>query len=210
RCRSRHQARPALRARRSRAARAGGAESPRQCLRRRHRPACTARGHGARLRAGRLRRVGRTRYRNRRRPRRPRADLRAILYAQAQWDGHWPRDLPHHRRSARRTYLRAEQSGTRIRVRSHPTGDSGGRADRRGKVMNEDVTLCVVDDDEFVRNALLRLLRAAGYRACGYPSAQALLAQPWPANGTPTVVLTDLRMPGIDGIALAEQLATLP
>ena len=76
--------------------------------------------------------------------------------------------------------------------------------------MNEDVTLCVVDDDEFVRNALLRLLRAAGYRACGYPSAQALLAQPWPANGTPVVVLTDLRMPGIDGIALAEQLATAP
>jgi len=76
--------------------------------------------------------------------------------------------------------------------------------------MNEDVTLCVVDDDEFVRNALLRLVRAAGYRAYAYPSGQALLAQPWPANGTPTVVLTDLRMPGIDGIALAEQLATAP
>src|SRR5262249_24123073 len=46
-------------------------------------------------------------------------------------------------------------------------------------------------------------------RACAYPSAQALLAEPLPVDA-PAVVLTDLRMPGIDGIALAEQLATAP
>jgi RNA polymerase sigma factor (sigma-70 family) len=76
--------------------------------------------------------------------------------------------------------------------------------------MNEDVMVYVVDDDERVRNALLRLIKSAGYRVCTYPSAQALLAQPWPSNATPTVVLTDLRMPGIDGIALAEQLGNAP
>jgi len=76
--------------------------------------------------------------------------------------------------------------------------------------MNQDVMVYVVDDDERVRNALLRLIKSAGYRACAYPSAQALLAEPWSATGTPTVVLTDLRMPGIDGIALAEKLATAP
>ena len=76
--------------------------------------------------------------------------------------------------------------------------------------MNQDVMVYVVDDDERVRNALLRLIKSAGYRACSYPSAQALLAEPGTATGSPTVVLTDLRMPGIDGIALAEQLATAP
>jgi FixJ family two-component response regulator len=76
--------------------------------------------------------------------------------------------------------------------------------------MSEDVKVCVVDDDEGVRNAISRLLKSAGYRACTYPSAQALLAEPRPSDGTPTVVLTDLRMPGIDGIALAEQLAAAP
>jgi FixJ family two-component response regulator len=73
--------------------------------------------------------------------------------------------------------------------------------------MSEDVKVCVVDDDEGVRNAISRLLKAAGYRACTYASAQALLSEPRPTDAVPTVVLTDLRMPGIDGIALAEQLA---
>jgi RNA polymerase sigma factor (sigma-70 family) len=76
--------------------------------------------------------------------------------------------------------------------------------------MSEDVKVCVVDDDEGVRNAISRLLKAAGYRACTYPSAQAFLSEPRPADAVPTVVLTDLRMPGIDGIALAEQLACEP
>jgi len=76
--------------------------------------------------------------------------------------------------------------------------------------MNEDVMVYVVDDDERGRNSLARLIKSGGYRACTFPSAHALLAEPLPANGTPTVVLTDLRMPGIDGIALAEQLATAP
>ena len=49
--------------------------------------------------------------------------------------------------------------------------------------MNQDVMVYVVDDDERVRNALLRLIISAGYRACSYPSAQALLAEPWTATG---------------------------
>jgi RNA polymerase sigma factor (sigma-70 family) len=76
--------------------------------------------------------------------------------------------------------------------------------------MNEDVLVCVVDDDERVRSALLRLLKSAGYKAAAFASAQALLADPRLSAGTPTVVLTDLRMPGLDGIALAELLAAWP
>ncbi len=74
---------------------------------------------------------------------------------------------------------------------------------------NGDVTICVVDDDESVRNALSRLLKAAGFRAFTYASGHALLAQLSALEGGPTVVLTDLRMPGIDGIALAEKLSEL-
>jgi FixJ family two-component response regulator len=73
--------------------------------------------------------------------------------------------------------------------------------------MNEDVMVCVVDDDERVRIALGRLLKSAGYRTRVFPSGRALLAEASQFNGTATVVLTDLRMPGMDGMALAKQLA---
>jgi RNA polymerase sigma factor (sigma-70 family) len=75
--------------------------------------------------------------------------------------------------------------------------------------MNESAIVCVVDDDESVRGALLRLLKSAGYRARAFASGQALLAEPAPDEG-PVVVLTDLRMPGIDGIELAEKLSAYP
>jgi len=76
--------------------------------------------------------------------------------------------------------------------------------------MNEDVMVCVVDDDERVRVALARLLKSAGYQARMFASAQALLAEALQFSGTATVVLTDLRMPGMDGMALAERLASAP
>src|SRR6266404_2622866 len=75
--------------------------------------------------------------------------------------------------------------------------------------MNEAVIVYLVDDDESVRSALLRLLKSAGYRARAFASAQALLAEP-PPDDAPVVVLTDLRMPGIDGIELAEKLSAYP
>jgi RNA polymerase sigma factor (sigma-70 family) len=76
--------------------------------------------------------------------------------------------------------------------------------------MNEDVLVCVVDDDERVRVALARLLKSAGYRTRIFPSGQSLLTEGWPFSEMATVVLTDLRMPGMDGLALAERLAAAP
>ena len=76
--------------------------------------------------------------------------------------------------------------------------------------MNGDVLVCVVDDDERVRVALARLLKSAGYQARVFPSAQAFLKEASQFTSTVTVVLTDLRMPGMDGIALAENLAASP
>jgi FixJ family two-component response regulator len=62
----------------------------------------------------------------------------------------------------------------------------------------------VVDDDDSLRTALTRLLRAAGYEVRAYPSAgEFLLAQP---GMTPGCVILDVRMPGPSGLDLQEAL----
>ena len=58
----------------------------------------------------------------------------------------------------------------------------------------------VVDDDESLRTALLRLLGAAGFEACGYASTGDFLLQPPPDR--PGCVLLDVRMPGPSGLDL--------
>jgi RNA polymerase sigma factor (sigma-70 family) len=68
----------------------------------------------------------------------------------------------------------------------------------------------VVDDSESVRRALSRLLKSAGYRVKEYASAEALLAEPPVAEDTPAVVVVDLVLPGLDGIALAARLGSIP
>ena len=70
----------------------------------------------------------------------------------------------------------------------------------------------VVDDDESLRTALLRLLDAAGFEARGYPSTGDFLLQPPPDR--PGCVLLDVRMPGPSGLdlqaALRRQASALP
>ena len=70
----------------------------------------------------------------------------------------------------------------------------------------------VVDDDESLRTALLRLLDAAGFKARGYASVGDFLLQ-LPPDG-PGCVLLDVRMPGPSGLdlqaALLRQGNTLP
>jgi FixJ family two-component response regulator len=56
----------------------------------------------------------------------------------------------------------------------------------------------VVDEDDSLRTALLRLLRAAGYQVRGHASAgEFLLAQP---GNTPGCVVLDVRLPGPSGL----------
>ncbi len=58
----------------------------------------------------------------------------------------------------------------------------------------------VVDDDDSVRKALSRLLKAAGYEAQGYANAgEFLLALP---ISTPGCIILDVRMPGPSGLEL--------
>jgi FixJ family two-component response regulator len=58
----------------------------------------------------------------------------------------------------------------------------------------------VIDDDESLRHALLRLLEAAGFEARGHASAGDFLLQPVPDR--PGCLLLDVRMPGPSGLDL--------
>ena len=66
----------------------------------------------------------------------------------------------------------------------------------------------VVDDDETVRAAVVRLLQAAGYEARGYGSAGEFLLGRTDRNAPGCVVL-DVQMPGPSGLELQEVLARL-
>lgn len=70
----------------------------------------------------------------------------------------------------------------------------------------------VVDDDESLRTALVRLLEAAGFGARGYASTGDFLMHPLPDR--PGCILLDVRMPGPSGLELQEALrrqgVTLP
>ncbi len=60
--------------------------------------------------------------------------------------------------------------------------------------------ICIIDDDEAVRESLRVLLFASGYQTCQFESADAYLAQEDPPDID--VFLLDLRMPGTDGMEL--------
>jgi two-component system response regulator FixJ len=64
-----------------------------------------------------------------------------------------------------------------------------------------------VEDDAAMRDALHLLLRSAGFSVRCYPSAEAFLAD---MDGSrPCCLLTDVRLPGMDGIALHRHLVSL-
>ncbi len=65
----------------------------------------------------------------------------------------------------------------------------------------------VVDDDPSVRKSVQTLLKREGYRVSVYDSADALMQNL--AFQPPTVLLTDMRMPGVSGVDLQVQLKVL-
>ncbi len=70
--------------------------------------------------------------------------------------------------------------------------------------MSTEATVFVVDDDDAVRQALELLLESVGLTAKTYGSAEDfLLAYD---TGQPGCLVLDVRMPGISGLALQEQL----
>jgi FixJ family two-component response regulator len=71
--------------------------------------------------------------------------------------------------------------------------------------MTPDPLVLVVDDDRSVRTGLSRMLRSAGYEVEAYSAAQQLLDR-LPTLSRPACVLSDVRMPGMDGLALQDAL----
>jgi RNA polymerase sigma factor (sigma-70 family) len=62
----------------------------------------------------------------------------------------------------------------------------------------------VVDDDSGVRNAMRSLLKSVGLESAQYASAQEFLAAWQPAQ--PGCLVLDIRMPGMSGLELQQQL----
>lgn len=71
-----------------------------------------------------------------------------------------------------------------------------------GTVMER--TVFVVDDDDMVRQSLMRLLASAGYAARGFASADAFLSTPLPLHAC--CLLVDMKMPGSDGFEVVRRL----
>ncbi len=63
--------------------------------------------------------------------------------------------------------------------------------------------ICVVDDNEMMRDSLAATLASADYEVAAYDSAETLLAA---AGESFDLVVTDLKMPRIDGVALLAKL----
>lgn len=67
--------------------------------------------------------------------------------------------------------------------------------------------VAIVDDEEAIRRALLRLMRSAGIPARAFASGAELIAL-LPATA-PCCVVLDIHMPGMDGLELQARLAGL-
>jgi two-component system, LuxR family, response regulator FixJ len=69
-------------------------------------------------------------------------------------------------------------------------------------------SIAVVDDDAFVRRALERLLRAAGYRVSTHASGAEFLRAV--ETSVPACVLLDVHMPGLTGFDVLQTLRDMP
>ena len=72
--------------------------------------------------------------------------------------------------------------------------------------MSNEAVVHIVDDDELLRRALQRLLRAGGYTALTYGTAAAILEAAPRLSGC---ILLDLRMPEMDGLEVQARLSKL-
>lgn len=71
--------------------------------------------------------------------------------------------------------------------------------------MNNVGRVWVIDDDKSIRWVLDKALQKAGYEVRSYPNAGGLLQEIGHSN-PPDVIVTDIRMPGMDGIELLRRL----
>lgn len=73
--------------------------------------------------------------------------------------------------------------------------------------MEDEIRVVVVEDDENVRVGVEQAVALAGYPVAAYASASEALSEVAP--GAPLVVVSDLRMPGMDGRQLLERVLAI-
>jgi FixJ family two-component response regulator len=79
-----------------------------------------------------------------------------------------------------------------------------GQAQQKGHRVAAVPLVCIIDDDDSLRTALIGLLRSFGYSSRGFASAEAFL-QSDALRGAACIV-TDIQMPGMSGIDLKHHL----
>lgn len=67
--------------------------------------------------------------------------------------------------------------------------------------------MLVVEDEDFVRRLCVRILEEEGYRVLTARDGMEALALLEPANAEIRVVISDIRMPRLDGLGLSARLA---
>ncbi len=73
--------------------------------------------------------------------------------------------------------------------------------------MSAPIRVAIIDDEEPVCRALARLMRSAGIEATTFSSPHEFLANP--IHQQVDCAITDMRMPGFDGLQLQEQLSRI-
>lgn len=68
----------------------------------------------------------------------------------------------------------------------------------------KDPVISIIDDDEAARSAVVALMRAKGFEAKSYGSAEEFLVAG--ASETSQCIITDIQMPGLTGIELKQKL----
>jgi two-component system chemotaxis sensor kinase CheA len=92
---------------------------------------------------------------------------------------------------------------------SHYLGRGLGQRLEQGRTADREVRLLLVDDSQFFRNMLGPLLKASGYDVTLAASAGEALALK-DGGAMFDLIVSDLDMPGMDGIALAERIKSDP